>query len=243
MLKRILERIEKKKSLYLSPTDMGVNRAGFGIIDDEVVCNASKHEVIRRFFRYSCEYVLGLTEKETVQKAELLMEELGACPEDRSVVLPARKAAEEAMQGKGNEGIYCGAAVELPDGNIVTGKNSPLIHAASSLILNAVKKLAGIPDSIHLLSPHIIESIRNMKGTVLGMKTLSLDLEETLIALTISATNNPTAQAAMEKLKELKNCEMHMTHLPTPGDEAGLRKLGINVTTEPNFSTKSLFVS
>ncbi|HOO70170.1 MAG TPA: DUF1846 domain-containing protein [Spirochaetota bacterium] len=243
VLKRILERIEKKKSLYLSPTDMGVNRVGFGIIDDEVVCNASRQEVIRRFFRYSCEYVLGLTEKETVQKAELLMEELGACPEDRNVVLPARKAAEEAMQGKGNEGIYCGAAAELPDGSIVTGKNSPLIHAASSLILNAVKKLAGIPDSIHLLSPHIIESIRNMKGTVLGMKTLSLDLEETLIALTISATNNPTAQAAMEKLKELKNCEMHMTHLPTPGDEAGLRKLGINVTTEPNFSTKSLFVS
>jgi uncharacterized protein (UPF0371 family) len=125
----------------------------------------------------------------------------------------------------------------------MTGKNSPLIHAASSLVLNAIKALAGVPDSIHILSPQIIESIRSMKGDVLGMKTLSLDLEETLIALSISAATNPTAQAAMEKLKDLKNCEMHMTHIPTPGDEAGLRKLGINVTTEANFSTKSLFVS
>ena len=145
--------------------------------------------------------------------------------------------------GKGNEGIYCGAAIKFDDGRIVTGKNSPMIHASSSLVLNAIKTLAEIPDSIHLLSPQIIESIRGMKRDVLGMRTLSLDLEETLIALTISAATNPTAQVAMEKLKELKNCEMHMTHIPTPGDEAGLRKLGINVTTEANFSTKSLFIS
>jgi uncharacterized protein (UPF0371 family) len=186
--------------------------------------------------------VLGFVEKETVQKVELLMEELGVRLEDRKVVLPARKAAAEAMAGKGNEGIFCGAAIELSDGSIITGKNSPLIHAASSLVLNSIKKLAGIPDSIHLLSPQIIESIRNMKGDVLGMKTLSLDLEETLIALTISAATNPAAQVALERLKELKNCEMHMTHIPTPGDEAGLRKLGINVTTEANYSSKSLFI-
>jgi len=243
VLKRILERIQGTTSMYKSPTDMGVNRAGFGIVDDEVVREASRQEVVRRYFRYSCEYVLGFVEKETVQRAELLMEELGAVPEDRVVVGPARRAAEEARNGKGNEGIYCGAALKLPDGSIVTGKNSPLIHAASGLVLNAIKALAGIPDTIHILSPQIIDSIRTMKGGVLGMKTLNLDLEETLIALSISAATNPTAQVAMEKLKELKNCEMHMTHIPTPGDEAGLRRLGINVTTEPNFSTKSLFIS
>lgn len=223
---------------------MGVNRAGFGIVDDEAVGEAAKQEVIRRYFRYSCEYAMGLAEKETVQRVELFMEELGVKPEDRIVVKPSRDLAEELqIRGKGHDGIFCAAAIELKDGRIVTGKNSPLIHAASSLILNTIKELAGVPDNIHLLSPQIIESIRSLKGNVLGMKTMSLDLEETLIALSISAATNPTAQVAMEKLKELSGCEMHMTHIPTPGDEAGLRKLGINITTDPNYSSKSLFIS
>lgn len=244
LLKRIVEKIKGGELEYKSPTDMGVNRAGFGIVDDEAVQYASKQEVIRRYFRYSCEYAMGLADKETVQRVELIMEELKVKPEDRIVVTPARDLAEELQnQGKGHDGICCGAALELKDGRIVTGKNSPLIHAASSLILNTIKELAGVPDNIHLLSPQIIESIRSMKGNVLGMKTLSLDLEETLIALSISAATNPTAQVAMEKLKELAGCEMHMTHIPTPGDEAGIRKLGINITTDPNYSSKSLFIS
>ncbi|HPB81462.1 MAG TPA: DUF1846 domain-containing protein [Spirochaetota bacterium] len=244
LLKRIVEKIKGEKLEYKSPTDMGVNRAGFGIVDDEAVGEAAKQEVIRRYFRYSCEYAMGLAEKETVQRVELFMEELGVKPEDRIVVKPSRDLAEELqIRGKGHDGIFCAAAIELKDGRIVTGKNSPLIHAASSLILNTIKELAGVPDNIHLLSPQIIESIRSLKGNVLGMKTMSLDLEETLIALSISAATNPTAQVAMEKLKELSGCEMHMTHIPTPGDEAGLRKLGINITTDPNYSSKSLFIS
>ena len=243
VLKRILEKIEGEKLFYRSPTDMGVNRAGFGIIDDETVREASKQEVIRRYFRHSCEYLLGFCGKDTIQRVELLMEELDVKPEDRPVVVPARKAALEAMeQGKGNEGICCGAALELPDGSIITGKNSPEFHATPSLILNAIKRLAEIPDKLNLLPSNIIESIRNLKSKVLGAKSVSLDLEETLIALSISAANNPTAQAAMEKLTELKKCEMHMTHIPTPGDEAGLRKLGINITTDPHFSTKSYYL-
>ena len=115
------------------------------------------------------------------------------------------------------------------------------MHAASSLILNAIKELAEIPDKLHLLSPRIIESIVNLKEGILSAKTVSLDLEETLIALSIGAATNPTAQAALDKLKELNGCEVHMTHIPTPGDEAGLRKLGVNLTTESNFSTNSLF--
>ncbi|MDP2923220.1 MAG: DUF1846 domain-containing protein [Candidatus Omnitrophota bacterium] len=241
VVKRILGKITGDESIYKSPTDMGVNRAGFGIVDDEAVKEAAKQEIIRRYFRYTCEYVMGFADKETVKRIELFLEEFNLLPEGRKVVEPARKAAQDT-QSKGNEGIFCGAAIELADGTIVTGKNSPLMHAASSLILNAIKTMAEIPDKIHLLSPNIIESIRNLKKNILNSKTINLDLEEALIALTVSAATNPAAQLAMEKLKELQGCEVHMTHIPTPGDEAGLRRLGVNVTSDPNFSSKSLFV-
>jgi len=159
-------------------------------------------------------------------------------------VHPAWEASRKAQkEGKGNEGIFCGAALELSGGEIITGKNSPLIHASSSLVLNAIKTLAGIPDRIHLLSPQVVESIGNFKKDVFGAKSISLDLEETLIALSISAPTNPTIGVAMEQLKKLRGCEMHLTHIPTPGDEGGLRKLGINLTTEPNFATRNLFTS
>jgi uncharacterized protein (UPF0371 family) len=244
VLKRILEKITGGTSMYKSPTDMGVNRAGFGIIDDKATRNASIQEIIRRFLRYKCEYALGFVDKDTVDRSELIMNEVKAKPKERSTVIPARKASEEAeKQGKGHQGIFCGSALELKDGAIITGKNSSLVHSASSLILNAIKELAGIPDEIHLLSPMVIESIFNLEKNILNEKSVSLDLEETLIALSISATTNPTAQVAMEKLKELRGCEAHMTHIPTPGDEAGLRRLGINLTTDPNFSTNSLFMS
>ncbi len=243
VLKRMLEKITGSESMYQSPTDMGVNRAGFGIVDDRAVQEAAKQEIIRRYFRYRCEYAMGFTDRETVERAKLLMEELGLQPEDRKVVKPAQEAQNEAQKRRaGNEGIFCGAAIELNDGSIVTGKNSQLMHATSSLILNAVKQLAGIPDKLHLLSPQIIESIGNFKTSLSGVKTVSLNLEEALIALSISATTNPTAQMALDKLKELGGCEVHSTHIPTPGDEAGLRRLGVNLTSEPNFSTKSLFV-
>ncbi|MCM8799459.1 MAG: DUF1846 domain-containing protein [Candidatus Omnitrophica bacterium] len=247
ILKLILGKIfnnEPDFVMYNSPTDMGVNRAGFGIIDDSLVCEAAKQEIIRRYFRYHTEYVLGIEKKETVDKVTRLMEELGLKDTDRKVVLPARKAAEEAeLKGKGNQGIYCGAAVELSDGRIVTGKNSSLMHAASSLILNAIKTLATIPDQIHLLSPQIIKQITHLKKETLKVDSESLDLEETLIALSISATTNPTAELAMQKLKELKGCEVHMTHIPTPGDDAGLKRLGVNLTTDGKFSSHNLFVT
>jgi uncharacterized protein (UPF0371 family) len=243
LLERILEKITGTDSIYKSPTDMGVNKAGFGITDDEVVREAARQEIIRRYFRYRCEYVMGFTDKETVQRIELIMEELNIKPQDRPVVEAAQATATEAQnKGKGNEGIFCGAAIELKDGSIVTGKNSSLMHATSSVILNAIKKLAEIPDKIHLLSPSIIDSIGNLKKNISGIKIASLDLEEALIALSISATTNPTAQFAMEKLKDLVGCEVHTTHIPAPGDEAGLRRLGVNLTSEPNFSTKSLFI-
>lgn len=244
VLKRILEKLTGRETVYKSPTDMGVNRARAGIVDEEAVAEAARQEVIRRYFRYACEYVMGFVDKDTVQRVELLMKDLNLKPEDRKVVEPARQSAREARaQNKGNRGIFCGAAIELKDGAILTGKNSPLMHAASSLVLNAIKKLAGIPDHIHILSPQVIESISNLKKNILSARSVSLDLEETLISVSISATTNPAATEALNRLKELAGCEVHMTHIPTPGDEAGLKRLGVNLTSDPNFSTKELFMS
>jgi uncharacterized protein (UPF0371 family) len=242
VLRNILERITGGEAEYKSPTDMGVNRAGFGISDDEAVREASRQEIIRRYFRHACEYAMGLCEQEALHRAEQLLAALQLRPEDRSVVNPARRAAEEAAaRGKGNEGVSCGAAIQLADGTVVVGKNSPLMHAASSLVLNAVKHLAGMPEGIHLLAPMVTSAIGTLKRDVFRRKTESLSLDETLIALSISSTMNPAAEAAMEKLKDLAGCEMHMTHIPAPGDEAGLKRLGVNVTSDPQFPSRNLF--
>jgi uncharacterized protein (UPF0371 family) len=117
------------------------------------------------------------------------------------------------------------------------------MHASSSLIINATKHLAGLPEKMHLLPKNITDSVTHLKSEVLNGKMASLDLEETLISLSISAISNPGAQMAVEDLKKLSGCEVHLTHIPTPGDEAGLRKLGVNLTSEPEFSSKSLFIT
>ena len=242
VLKSILEKIMDSESPYQSPTDMGVNMAGFGIIDDDIVQEAARQEIIRRWFRYNCEYMMGFISKNTVKLSEHLMEQMGSFPEDRRVVMPAREAAESALkEGKGNNGICCGAAIELKDGRIVVGKNSPLMHAGSSLVLNSIKLLAEIPDNIHLLSPNIIQSIGDFGKDLLGEKRVSLNLNEMLITLSISAAHNPTAHYAMGKLRELKGCEVHLTHIPAPGDETGFRRLGVNLTSDPKFASKDLF--
>ncbi len=244
ILRRILEKITGEASLYKSPTDMSVNRAGFAITDDEIAREAAQQEMIRRYFRYRCEYAMGFSDKETVQRVELILNDFDLKPENRRVVLPARRAAQEAVELKrGSEGIFCGAALELPDGLIITGSNSPLMHAASSVVIHAIKHLAGIPDKIKLLPATITGSIGRLKTEILNEKNVSLDLEEALIALAISATTNPAAELALGRLEELKNCEVHMTHIPTPGDEAGLRRMGANLTSDPNFSTNDLFMT
>jgi uncharacterized protein (UPF0371 family) len=244
LLKRILEKITGE-SMYQSPTDMGVNRAGFAITADDVASEAGKREIVRRYFRYACDEVLGLDDGGAVHRIEALMEEFDLKPEDRSVVTPARDAAglAEEKGDKGHHGVFSGGAVELPTGGIARGHNSPLMHAASALVLNAIKILAGIPEHLDLISPAVIGSIGTLRKDLLGRDSISLNLEETLIALSISSTTNPTAQQAMLQLPKLKGCELHLTHLPTPGDERGLRRLGVNLTCDPSFATDKLFVS
>lgn len=244
LLKRIIEKITGGESMYHSPTDMGVNRASAGIVNDAVITEASYQEIIRRYFRCAVEYAVGLVEKDNLDRINAIMEKIGGRLEDRMVVFPAREAADEAAKcGKGNAGIFCGASIQLHDGTIITGKNSPLMHASSSLILNASKHLAGIPDNMHLLPQSLIDSVTHLKKDILNGKMVSLDVDETLIVLGISALSNPAAQMALENLKLLRDCEVHLTHIPTPGDEAGLRKLKVNLTCDPEFSSKSLFVS
>jgi uncharacterized protein (UPF0371 family) len=244
LLRRILTRITGE-SMYQSPTDMGVNRAGFAIVDDEGARAAARAEIVRRYFRYACDEALGLASHDTVRRIEALLEEFDCRPEDRAVVRPAREAAEAARLGgdNGHHGVYSGAAVELPDGRIVRGHNSPLLHASAALVLKAIKELAGMPAHLHLISPPVIESIGTLRKDLLGLEAISLNLEETLIALSISATMNPIAWQSMQMLPRLRGCEIHLTHLPTPGDERGLRRLGVNLTCDPQFASEKLFVS
>jgi uncharacterized protein (UPF0371 family) len=242
VLRRIIEKITGEESFYKSPTDMGVNRAGYGIVDDDCVKDAAYQEIIRRYFRYACEYAIGLVDRETVQRVQLLMEDLNITDADRKVVAAARNASLQAEdKGKGNNGVFCGAALELPGNKLVTGISSGVLHASSAVILNAAKTLAGIPDSIHLLPATIMDSVGNFKMNILERKEVSLDLEETLTALSISATMNPAAQAALDTLKQLKGCDIHLSHMPSPGDEAGLRNLGLSITSDPVFAGKELY--
>ena len=244
LLVAIWQKMTKGACPYKSPTDMGVNRIGFGIVDDEIVRQASKQEVIRRFLRYQCQFAEGTTDRDSVERAKDLMESLGLKPEDRVIVESARQTAEAArLSGKGKAGgtIVSGAAIQLKDGRIVTGRNSDEMHAAAAMVMNAVKAISGIPNQIPLIAPNVIQAIAHMKQDILKVGYTSLNLDEALIGLAISSTTNPAAQIAMEKLNELRGCEVHMTHMVTPGDQAGLRRLGCRYTSDPYYATTALF--
>jgi len=223
-------------STYNSPTEMGVNRISSGITDDDIIREASKQEVIRRYFWYRQQRIKGIVDQNTTDRIKVLMRKLDATINDRKVVESARKAAfDAAKEKKGNKNIYCGAAIQLDDKRIVTGKNSPLMHAESAAILNAIKELANVPDNIDLLSKEVINNIRFLKKDILNRVSENLNVEETMIALAISSATNPMAAHAVEMLRKLKGCEMHTTHILKKGDEGGLIRLGMNVTTDSNF--------
>ncbi len=232
VLNAMMERI-MGKSPYKSPTDMGVNMAGCAICDDEAVRAAAIQEVIRRYYSALCSVRQGLGEQTEVSRIELLMNQMNTSVNDRPVVAAANEKAE--LTGAP------ATALCLPDGRIITGKTSSLLGASSSLLLNALKELAGIPDEVQLLSPTIIEPIQRMKTGVLGNHNPRLHTDEVLIALSICAASDERAQQAMKQLEKLKGLELHSSVILSRVDEQTFRKLGINLTCEPRYQTKKLY--
>lgn len=218
------------ESPYKSPTDMGVNMAGNCIIDDEVVCKAAKDEIIRRYYVGLCDRRKGLISDEEVYKLELLLKQAGVTPDDRKVVAAALEK-EEATGAPA-------AAMELPDGTILTGRTSALLGAVSALLLNALKYFAELDDSTLLMSPHVIEPIQNLKVEHLGNNNPRLHTDETLLALSICANTDDNAKKAMEQISKLRGCEVHSTVILSPVDERIFKRLGINLTCEPKYSNR-----
>ena len=220
-------------SPYNSPTDMGVNMAGYCIIDDEIVQKAANDEIIRRYYSILCQQRQDMNKEEEVTKIESIIKQAGLTSDDRPVI----KAALEKEASTGGPA----AAIMLSDGKIITGKTSSLLGAASSMLLNTLKYIANIPDDILLLSPTVIEPIQDLKINYLGNFNPRLHTDEVLVALAINAATNDTARRAMEALNSLRNSEMHSTVILSPVDINTLKKLGINITCEPIYQTKKLY--
>ncbi len=233
VLNAIFEKIAGE-SPYKSPTDMGVNMAGFCIIDDEATRKASNTEIIRRYFKTLCQRKKGLCTDTAVQKVESLMRQAHITEENRPVV---SASVERSETTDGQPAV----AIELPDGRIVTGKTTNLLGAASAALLNAIKVYSGIDKEVNLIDPAIIEPVQELKIKTLGNHNPRLHSDETLIALSISATMNEYARIAYDNLKYLSGCEAHSTVILAQVDEDIYRKLGINLTSEPVYTTKKLF--
>ena len=216
------------ESPYKSPTDMGVNMAGNCITDDEVVSRAGRDEVIRRYYTAMCDYKKGLIPEEEVYKLELLMKQANVTSDDRKAVVAALKREQETNAPA--------AAMELPDGTILTGRTSELLGAVSALLLNALKYFAGIDDDVLLMSPNVIEPIMNLKVQHLGNNNPRIHTDETLIALSICANEDENARKAMEQISKLRGCEVHSTVILSAVDERIFKRLGVNLTCEPKYS-------
>lgn len=233
VLKNILKKIIGK-DLYYSPTDMGVNMVGFGIIDDEICQKASKEEIVRRYFRYYCDYKKGNASFDTVDRVQMLMNELEITKDFLPVVPFAKKISKESG--------YPTIALELPDSTIVSGKTKSLLSASGAVVLNALKTLAGIEDGVTLISDEILRPILELKINTLKSKSSVLTLDDVLIALAICASKNENARKCLSHLDELKGCNAHSTYILSASDENTLKKLGINITCEPHFENNNLFI-
>ena len=232
VLAELMRRI-MKTDVYKSPTDMGVNMAGYCIIDENIVIKAAEQEIIRRYYTALCNHRKGQIKSEEVYRIELLMKQANLSSDDRPVI---KAALEKEALSKGPA-----AAIQLHSGQIVTGKDSVLLGASSALLLNALKTLAGISDEIHMLSPIVIEPLQNLKVTHLGGSNPRLHTDEVLVALAISAPTNPIAELALKSLKDLRGCEAHSSVILSSVDENIFRKLGVNLTSEPKYQTAKLF--
>ena len=232
VLSAIFERIQGHCP-YQSPTDMGVNMVGNCIVDDAVCCEASRREILRRYYSACVDRIRGKDCDEAIRKLELVMNQAGVTPE----ILPAVQAALDKAEATG---APAGAMV-MPDGTILTGKTSSSLGAASALLLNALKYLAGIDSRLDLIAAHVLEPICELKTGYMGHRNPRLHTDEVLLALTISALNNPVAQQAKEQLKNLHGCEAHFSVILSDEDEKLLRRLGIHVSFQPTYETSRLY--
>ena len=232
VLSAMLEKISGNIK-YQSPTDMGVNMAGNCIFDDEAVCDAARQEVIRRYFASRCQDRKGMTDGKATGKIYLLMKNCGITVEERRPVAAAAALAEQTGEPA--------LAVELPDGRLVTGKTSRLLGAASAMLLNALKALAGIDDAVKLISPQVIEPVQHLKVDYLGNQNPRLHTDEVLVALSICAATDPAAELAMKQLEKLRGCEVHSTVILSAVDENVFRSLGVNLTCDPAYQSKKLY--
>lgn len=221
------------KCPYQSPTDMGVNMAGFCIVDDDAVCAAAREEILRRYYKALCSARKGESNGDEADKIKLLMQTAGIDSTDRSVVERALLRAEQTAGPA--------VAIELPDGRVVTGKTSQLLGAVSAAVLNALKALADIPQEQELISPTVLAPVSALKTECLGNHNPRLHLDEVLIALSISATTDDIARRALDALGRLRNCEAHSTVILAQVDENVLKKLGVRMSCEPRYQTKKLY--
>ncbi len=221
------------ESPYKSPTDMGVNMAGYCIVDDEAVKKAADQEIIRRYYQALCDRRKGEGSNAAIQKLELLMEKAGLQISDRPCIGAANIRAEETGGPA--------AAMELADGTIITGKTTKLLGACSSLILNTLKYFAGIDDKVELISKQFIDPIMELKVNHLGDHNPLLHIDEILIALSIASVTNPDAKAAYAQLPKLEGLECHSSVILSAVDLSVMKTLGINLTCEPKYQTNKLF--
>ncbi|SUN49937.1 hypothetical cytosolic protein [Streptococcus dysgalactiae subsp. dysgalactiae] len=232
VLNRTFERI-LSKSPYASPTDMGVNMVGFSIVNEEAAIEASKQEIIRRYYQTLVDFKAERVSEDAVKKIELLMNDIGVTPEDRQVTVAARQKAEQTGQPA--------LALQLPNGQIVTGKTSELFGPTASVIINAIKTLAKIDKGTHLIEPEYVKPIQGLKVNHLGSQNPRLHSNEILIALAITAMTNDEANLAMKELGNLKGSEAHSTVILTDEDKNVLRKLGVNITFDPIYQNHKLY--
>ncbi|MBQ4466849.1 MAG: DUF1846 domain-containing protein [Firmicutes bacterium] len=241
VIKRIIDTITGE-SEYQSPTDMGVNRVGFCITDDEVVREAAIQEIIRRFMMAKVDYKKGKIDSKVLERSELLMKDVGAKETDRAVVTPAREYALKKQEIDKKYLNVVVMAMELPDGSIVTGRSSRRMVAAGACILNAVKKLAGLPDPMYVISPEVFNNIQNLKVNILHHDRTSLNVDDILTALSISADMNEYANRTVGMLEKLNGCKAHCTAILSENDEQTLRSMGIDVTCDPEYLTTNLYL-
>ena len=232
VLNALFERVWGK-SPYRSPTDMGVNMAGMCITDDDICRKAAEMEILRRYYAARCSFLQGHAAKEEAEKILLLMKHLHLSDDLRPVIGAARKRAEETE----NPAL----AIELPNGEIVTGKTTGLLGPSAALILNALKKLGGIDKTVHLIPPQVIEPIQELKCRYLGNHNPRLHTDEVLVALSVSAASDPNAARALAMLPQLKNCEAHSTVILSAVDDNTFRRLGVNLTCDPSYQSHKLY--